>query len=333
MAACALSNLPYGDDDAREKAIPKIKEIFDVDAEEDDGSYVDHQSVVSFPRKHGTNELNWDYVIDVYEYLKRNGAGVGGGNDNDDWHQAFPGKELSFPGPIDGGRFIGRKSGNQWSLFNPDSGNRLRVRFDDAEPTRPHGPELVDIKITDFCSSNCGYCYQGSTKEGKHAETKDIFNIIDQLADLEVFEIAIGGGEATDHPDFVRICEHAKFMGIVPNLTTRNYNFVRDNYKWCAETLGTIAVSVDNEASVHRVAALKLLSDSLVRFNVQIVCGGVWNIENLIAAATKASIPVTLLGFKEQERGSNFRKMDYSKWLGAVKEHLQYRGSMWTPHS
>jgi hypothetical protein len=82
-------------------------------------------------------------------------------------------------------------------------------------------PELVDIKITDYCERNCAFCYQGSTINGKHASFEEIKKIADALSKAKVFEVAIGGGEPTSHPQFVEIVTYFKDKGIVPNYTTR----------------------------------------------------------------------------------------------------------------
>lgn len=185
----------------------------------------------------------------------------------------------------------------------------------------------MDLKITDNCKTNCSYCYQGSTPEGKDGDTKFLEKTILDLAINKVFEVAIGGGEATNHPDFKQIVELANHLGLTTNLTTRNYKFIRDNFKWCADNLGGIAISCDDIYSIKKAAALNDLNDERrLKFTVQIVCGGCCRIEDLIKECAKHNFMVTLLGFKTQERGENFRQLSYEGWKSAVKEHCQYSG-------
>lgn len=334
LAATISSCISYGTPDATKRAIlNKVNELLELSLSEDgfESTYVDHQSLLRMPGQFGNpNVPDWDYVNDLRRWFKTHNVAVLGGNDNDDSSHVLSGhgKFVGVPALEDYSPVVARYSGNQWVLFNPETGYRVRIRFDDKQPTRPNAPELVDLKITDYCESNCGYCYQGSTKNGQHASYQSIANVLYELASMKVFEVAFGGGEPTTHPDFKRIVELTKAVGIVPNVTTRNYNFVRDNYTWCAEHLGTIAVSVDSATQVHRVRALHTLSDGKIRFNVQVVAGGAYGFDEVLKAAGEhlpglcRGIPVTLLGFKEQERGKNFeQRRSYKNWKELVKEH------------
>src|SRR6185503_11282388 len=92
-----------------------------------------------------------------------------------------------------------RSDGAWWTLFRRDSGAKVRMTFvDDAQPyVRSSAPELVDVKITDYCPFGCPFCYQGSTHQGLHADDEVLGALIRQLGELRVFEMAIGGGEPT----------------------------------------------------------------------------------------------------------------------------------------
>ncbi|MEW6710048.1 MAG: radical SAM protein, partial [Candidatus Riflebacteria bacterium] len=118
-------------------------------------------------------------------------------------------------------------------------------------------PELADVKITDHCSFNCEFCYQNSGPDGKHADTDKVFQAIDALAELEVFEIALGGGDPVDHPDFVKIVDYARKKGIIPNFSTRNLDFLySQDFIEITEKIGSIGFTVTD------VSDLKKLSDA-----------------------------------------------------------------------
>lgn len=58
----------------------------------------------------------------------------------------------------------------------------------------PHGPELMDISITNWCDKGCTFCYKSSTNRGNHMKLSDYKLVIDQAAEMGTFQVALGGG-------------------------------------------------------------------------------------------------------------------------------------------
>jgi uncharacterized radical SAM superfamily Fe-S cluster-containing enzyme len=87
-------------------------------------------------------------------------------------------------------------------------------------------PELLDVSITDYCATGCPFCYRGSTEAGQHASTSYLRRLAAACGEAGVFEVAIGGGEPTEHPDFVEILRAFRDAGVVPNFTTRNVDYL-----------------------------------------------------------------------------------------------------------
>ena len=56
------------------------------------------------------------------------------------------------------------------SSFNPGTGFFARIPDKGEEDPfwSPHGPELMDISITNWCDQQCSFCYRSSNKHGKH---------------------------------------------------------------------------------------------------------------------------------------------------------------------
>lgn len=80
-------------------------------------------------------------------------------------------------------------------------------------------PETIDVQITNRCGFGCEYCYMDSTPKAEHGP-KDLVKTIIEGFDQPPYQMAIGGGEPTTHPDFVEILETVKSYGVVPNYTT-----------------------------------------------------------------------------------------------------------------
>lgn len=61
-------------------------------------------------------------------------------------------------------------------------------------------PFSVCLWITDVCNLSCKYCY-ASPFSGKIMDTYRLYQLVDELTELEVFDIAFAGGEPFLHPN------------------------------------------------------------------------------------------------------------------------------------
>lgn len=149
--------------------------------------YVDHQSVISFPSNFDGKGICREYVEDFARFLDRDDVAVLGGNNNSDGHPALDRGDVESAGIRDGladvsGSFVARKDPSGfWTLFNRANGNKLRVSFGNGgfleAPTKAAAPELVDVKITNWCDSGCDYCAPAGTKIQTPAGTVSIEDI------------------------------------------------------------------------------------------------------------------------------------------------------------
>lgn len=290
-----------------------------------ESGYVDHQSLITFPRSWHGGSLNLDFARDFTKYVLSPGVVIYGGNDNEEETWAPSGERILYREvlPVDQcstdnqRTWVARKdSSGYWTLFNRASGNKVRVAFDpghlEVEAQKAAAPELVDLKITDFCTYDCPACYQGSTRDGKHASYGSVLVVLDALGEAEVFEVAIGGGEPTLHPNFQDLIEAANNRSIVPNFTTRDPRwFVR--HPDVVHHIGSVAVSCDSCADVESVVkAIDQLPgrerDFLRRKTVVQHILGIadeWVVQGLLRRCHKEELPAVLLGYKTTHRGAN----------------------------
>ena len=82
--------------------------------------------------------------------------------------------------------------------------------------------ENMDIKISNYCDMGCKFCHEGSTKNGKHG---DILNekFIETLHPYQ--EVALGGGDATSHPDLIPFLQRLKDRKVIVNMTVNQQHF------------------------------------------------------------------------------------------------------------
>lgn len=128
-------------------------------------------------------------------------------------------------------------------------------------------PEMVDIGITRQCSMGCTYCYQNSLPDGVHAD-KGLIEAVVSGFDVPPYQVAIGGGEPTLHPDLPWMLRRARELGTVPNYTT-NGMFLLDNPELLAvtnEVCGGVALSF------HANKGLEWFLDTYQRMRAALKC-------------------------------------------------------------
>lgn len=158
------------------------------------------------------------------------------------------------------------------SFFNPDNGFFARVPDKGKrEPFwSPHGPELMDISITNWCDKGCPFCYKSSTKYGKHMALDDYKKVIDQAADMHTFQVALGGGNPNQHPDFLEILEYTYSKGIVPNYTTNGRGLSDKILSATRKYCGAVAVSAYPPYD-EAARTLKKLNNLGVKTNIHFI--------------------------------------------------------------
>lgn len=308
-----------------------------VDIEEDEE--IDHQSVYHLPAEFGTNIPSQEFIEHLKAYFLHENLVILGGNDNEICcHPLDDGNTFNLPIPRDishSTRFVCRYDvqSDYWTIYNQGDGTRIRFRLtpgskDFGVVPKASAPEMVDLKITDCCHSGCQFCYQNSTPEGKHADYYSMYSIVQALAGLKVFEVAIGGGEPTLHPKFIEILKDFREAGIIPNFSTKNLEWLRDPSRWSEimQTCGAFGFSVNDPREIHQ---LKTLLDyngiHTGRAVVHVVLGTVdhWRFLRIIEACNECQINLLLLGYKETGRGANFAPIPYSWWLSSLKNFME----------
>ncbi|KKM13624.1 hypothetical protein LCGC14_1714320 [marine sediment metagenome] len=156
------------------------------------------------------------------------------------------------------------------------NGKTIRIALNPDKPiTELDYPEFYDVKITGYCEGECPWCYMDSKKTDSHYE-----NIIQKIKgyfgsmtkNQRPFQVAIGGGEPTDHPDFIESLKTFKELGIEPNYTTNgmwvdsdnNIEILAATKKYC----GGVAVSCHPHLSWKRVAKILWSQDAKLNFHI-----------------------------------------------------------------
>lgn len=300
---------------------------------------IDHQSLFRIPshkeRYSENHKIDENFMTEFREFLLREDVVIVGGNDNTDEVHSLAGvpgvKIVDWDYRPETNYTRARKDGKWWTLFTIN-GTKTRFSFDEnaEDYTKATAPELVDIKITDWCGEGCAFCYQNSTPKGEHSEYSYIRNIAENLGDLGVFEVALGGGETTSHPDFVKILEDFRRKGIVPNFTTRSFTWLENEERTRAimEHTGAFAFSVQSRNEIDKLMALTAIREiPKNKVNLHYVMGTQSNyiFRSILEAAKYYGIRITLLGYKEVGRGTKFKPHTYTygSWIDDIQDVMK----------
>jgi hypothetical protein len=143
-----------------------------------------------------------------------------------------------------------------------------------------------------------------------------------------VFEVAIGGGEPTFHPE-AELMLRGELDDMVINFTTRNIEWV------CYHAVdlgkyGGFALSVDGQKDVDSAITKLDKAGILTRASLQYVmgCSNDYEFGYIVKRCAEAGVPLTLLGYKDAGRGMAAKK-DLPRtplqkgmgWVDIIKKH------------
>jgi organic radical activating enzyme len=309
----------------------------------DDIREIDHQSNFPLPKNRLHLGIDEEFLSELKNFFLRKDVVILGGNDDDGAHVLeYAGRHVGIQRLLDKKIFARKdKKYNYWTLFSPDDGTKVRISFDNFEQIqvkKAYAPELVDIKITDFCTKGCAYCYQSSTPSGSHADLMKIYELAQTLGSLGTFEVAIGGGEPADYPYFTETVEAFRAQGIVPNFTTRSVNWLyNDEIRGrVLKTIGAFAFSVDSAEEAEKlrdICVKKQVDLSKVNFQYVVGSGDKYAFERIVDFCSKNNHRLVLLGFKNVGRGTTFKLPQYypmpkGHWLSYIKKVHKKDGIM-----
>jgi organic radical activating enzyme len=155
-----------------------------------------------------------------------------------------------------------------------------RIPMDPTKPiTELEYPEFYDVKITNKCFGECPYCYMNSLPEARHADcilqkTEEYFGSMSN--NERPFQVAIGGGEPTEHPQFTKLLEKFDRLGITPNYTTNgmfteSWHKALDIFHATKKYCGGVAISCHPHLEEYWKCAAKNFSYHGVKLNFHLI--------------------------------------------------------------
>jgi radical SAM protein with 4Fe4S-binding SPASM domain len=178
-------------------------------------------------------------------------------------------------------------------------------------------PTEVHFAITNRCSAGCQHCYMdGGEPDKGELDTEALKQALNMLAEMNIFHVALGGGEALERPDLFEIADHARSIGLVPNLTVSG-RYITSEIARKMKIFGQVNVSMDGIQSDYGIfrsknmfttadVALKELINAGVPTGINCVVGkrNYDSISNLFKYAKSLKVnEIEFLRFKPSGRG------------------------------
>lgn len=203
------------------------------------------------------------------------------------------------------------KNGNYIVTILND-GTKIRQTKDDE--FIPAFAENCDVKITDKCSQNCPFCYEGCTKNGQHGDLFK-YKFIETLHPYT--ELALNGNDL-DHPDLIRFLEFLKKKKVFANITVNQSQFIK-NFELIRRLSNNklvygVGVSLQH-ANKELISKMKEIPNTVLH-----TINGILTKED-IEALSNNDLKILILGYKELQRGISYQN-SHLDVINANKKYL-----------
>ena len=208
------------------------------------------------------------------------------------------------------------KNGNFTTCIYEDG---TKIRTTEKDIFIPEFAENMDIKITNYCDANCGFCHEGSTCSGKHGDILGA-KFIDTLHPYQ--EVALGGGDATSHPDLIPFLRKLKEKKVIANLTVNQKHFMEKQelieYLVNNKLIYGLGVSLINPTDEF-ISLIQKYPNAVIH-----VINGVITPSDIEKLSNK-NLKMLILGYKTLRRGENFlysHSLEIAEKQSWLKENL-----------
>lgn len=207
------------------------------------------------------------------------------------------------------------KNGN-YDVFLYEDGTK--IRYTKETTWKSSFAENIDIKLTNKCTgTNCSYCHEGSGPDGKHG---DILNLKFWDTLHKGQEVALGGGNVIEHPDFISLLKKLKKIGVISNITLNQFHFL-SNIDLIKELIkDNLVYGIGVSLIYPSKTLINALKQAIFKNVVIHTINGILS-EYDIKELENKGFKLLILGYKHLRRGNDYfdkekiHILDNQKWL------------------
>lgn len=181
-------------------------------------------------------------------------------------------------------------------------------------------PFSVNYEVTPVCDLFCNFCFDGEISSLPHPPLKHVKNILGKIAEAEVFEVHLFGGEFFTYPQWKEVLKYAHGLGLFLSFVS-NGTCITDNVVAVMKKYGIRegAISIHGPKRVH---------DEMTR-----VPGTYDKAINALEACLNEGFNITVLSTFTHDNKKHLRALleDLSR-RGLVRDNLVYAVSRLTPY-
>lgn len=187
-------------------------------------------------------------------------------------------------------------NGNYTVSIDLDTGTKIREN--NLDFFEAAFPESMDVKITNRCNMGCKFCHEDSKCNGAHGDILSE-SFIDKLHPYT--ELALGGGNVLEHPDFYDFLVKCKSLQLICNTTIRQEHFMesldfirklRDE-----KLIYGLGISLSNPWQHGFIETVKEFPNAVIH-----VINGIVTMQDL-EELRNHGLKILILGYKEFRRG------------------------------
>lgn len=146
-----------------------------------------------------------------------------------------------------------------------------------APPNSFNTPESIHVELTEHCSLSCPMCYKTSTCSELPIDF--LLDIIQQAGEMQVFQIALGGGEPLIYPGLLTVVQEISRYKMASSITTSGVSLTRERIAELKQSgLNHIQISLNGSSeAVHSLSrdgfnsgleALDILQKSQISYGI-----------------------------------------------------------------
>jgi len=136
------------------------------------------------------------------------------------------------------------------SVFDKRTGKTITYGLNEADDVTwcPLGPEILDLEISvNGCPKvgghNCRFCYKNNTDAPARNMSFDTFKHIIDNFPKSLYSIAFGITGTQTNPDFPKMLEYCRSVGVIPNYTLSGADLNDTILEYTGKYCGAVAVS------------------------------------------------------------------------------------------